>query len=305
MGAQIAVSLAVGGLEVQLWGRREASLGDAAQRIDAALAHMAENGLISRDEVKTARARISLVPDLEEAVRDVGFAIEAIVEDLEQKRTLLRRIEAEADSYTILSSTTSALSATALQEPLVYPDRFVVAHYAQPAHLVKLVEIVPGTATAPETTVAVVDLLSRTGKTPVTCPDIPGFLWARIQHAVLRELVSLIDRGLVDPEECDKVLKEGYAVRLPAMGSFEHADLAGLDLIDSDSSRAVWADLSNVTSPAETSIGRLRREGKLGMKSGSGFYDWNKRDPEEFKRNRDAEIVRRMLIQAGGRVTPV
>ena len=160
----------------------------------------------------------------------------------------------------------------------------------------------PGAASSEQAIQTTIGVLQATGKTPVLCPDIPGFLWARIQHAVLREFASLVGKGLVTPEACDTILKVGYASRLPAMGAFEHADLAGLDLINSDAAKAVWADLSNVSDPGETPVGALFEQGKLGMKSGEGFYNWRDRDPEAFKADRDAEIVRRVKINRGGRV---
>ena len=113
----------------------------------------------------------------------------------------------------------------------------------------------------------------------------------RTRIAVLRELASLVGQGLATPEACDTILKKGYASRLPAMGAFEHADLAGLDLMNSDALKAVWADLSNVTDPAETPLGQLYAQGHTGMRSGQGFYDWTERDPEAFKAQRDEETV--------------
>ena len=299
MGAQIAASLALGGHAVRLWGRRAEALESAKARAGAAVDMLVEAGLVAADDGRAASRRIETVADLSSAVAGAGFVIEAVAEDLDVKRELLGAAERLADDDAILSSTTSALSASALQATLTKPGRFVVAHYAQPAHLVKLVEVVPGEATTDATTQAVIALLAACGKTPVPCPDIPGFLWARIQHAVLREFASLVGRGLTTPEVCDTILRQGYAVRLPAMGAFEHADLAGLDLINGPAAKAVWADLSNVTDPAETPVGALFAEGRRGMSSGKGFYDWTARDPEAFKRARDAEILRRVKIDAG------
>lgn len=297
MGAQIALALALGGVQTTLWARREETLPNAVDRVSEALDFLIEVGLVDRDQRTSAKDRLRTNPTMAEAVGDSGFVIEAVAEDLAVKQSVLKSAEDMAAPDAILSSTTSALSATAIQDGLSRPDRFVVAHYAQPAHLVKLVEVVPGRQTAPETTETVMALLRATGKTPALCPDIPGFLWARIQHAVLREFASLVGQGLVDAETCDTILKEGYAVRLPAMGAFEHADLAGLDLMNGAAAKAVWADLSTVSDPAETPVGTLFAQGHTGMRSGQGFYDWTKRDPDAFKRQRDAEIVRRLKIQ--------
>ena len=302
MGPQIALSLALGGVPVRLWGRRAESLAAAADGIAAGYDFLVNAGLASAADRDAVLARVTTTADLGEAVGAVGIVVEAIAEDLGLKQALLSQAEAGAVPDTILSSTTSALSASDLQSALADPARFCVAHYAQPAHLIKLVEVVPGGTTDSGVTDAVVALLQRTGKIPVVCPDIPGFLWARIQHAVLREFASLVGKGLVTPEACDTILKQGYAARLPAMGAFEHADLAGLDLMNGPAAKAVWADLSNVNDPAETPVGRLFAEGHTGMRSGSGFYDWSARDPEAFKRRRDEEIVRRIKIEAGAKV---
>lgn len=299
MGAHIALSLALAGLPVTLWGRRAETLGPALERCGEAFDFLAGEGLAEAGERDAVLERIAADASLEAAVAGKAFIIEAVAEDLAVKQDLLSRAEKHAAEDAILSSTTSALSATDIQSALERPQNFCIAHYAQPAHLVELVEVVPGKATSEAATAFTTMLLADSGKTPALCPDIPGFLWARIQHAVLREFASLVGKGLVTPEACDTILKVGYASRLPAMGSFEHADLAGLDLINSPAAKAVWADLSNVTDPADTPAGALLAEGKLGMKSGEGFYDWRERDPEAFKRQRDTEIVRRVKIRRG------
>lgn len=303
MGAQIALSLALGGRPVRLWGRRAEALPDARRRIADAFDFLVSSGLAEADKRTNVLALVSVESDLGKAVADAGFVIEAVAEELKIKQMLLAKAEGLADEDTILSSTTSALSASTLQTGLERPEKFCVAHYAQPAHLVALVEVVPGKDTDPETTQYITNFLAQTGKTPVLCPDIPGFLWARIQHAVLREFASLVGQGLVTPEACDTILKQGYAARLPAMGAFEHADLAGLDLMNGAAAKAVWADLSTVSDPAQTPVGALFADGKFGMKNGEGFYDWRTRDPDAFKQERDEEIVRRVKIQKGAKVT--
>lgn len=302
MGGHIALSLALGGAEVRLWGRRVETLVPAIERCADGFDFLAAQSLADPADKTVVLERISAVAELAQAVDGAGFVIEAVAEDLAVKQTLLSQAEALSGDDVILSSTTSALSATEIQSALERPQNFCIAHYAQPAHLVELVEVVPGKLTAQRAIDLTTEILADTGKTPVLCPDIPGFLWARIQHAVLREFASLVGQGLVTPEACDTILRVGYASRLPAMGSFEHADLAGLDLINSPAAKAVWADLSNVSDPADTPVGVLLAEGKLGMKSGSGFYDWKERDPNLFKQQRDEEIIRRVKINRGARV---
>ncbi len=297
MGPQIALSLALGGIPVNLWARRKESLGDAVAAMKDAQKFLVGHGLLAASS--DALPLISLKENLAEAAAGAGFIVEAVAEDLDAKRQLLRTAERCASPEAVLSSTTSALSPTDLQSGLEHPGNFCVAHYAQPAHLVELVEVVPGRSTSDASTAFTIQILESTGKQPVVCPDVPGFLWARIQHAVLREFASLVGRGLTTPEACDTVLKAGYAARLPAMGAFEHADLAGLDLLNGEAAKAVWRDLSSAADPADTPVGRIFAEGNLGMKSGSGFYDWTVRDPAQFKKRRDEEIARRVRINRG------
>ena len=302
MGSDIALSLALGGAAVRIWGRREETLPVAMERAGAGFDFLVAQGLADVGDREEVLARISPDSDMAGAVDGAGFVIEAAVEDIAIKQDLLQRAEQHAPDDAVTSSTTSALSATEIQSALSRPEQFSIAHYAQPAHLVELVEVVPGAQTRDAVTGFVTRLLDETGKVPVLCPDIPGFLWARIQHAVLREFSSLVGRGVVTPEACDTILKVGYASRLPAMGSFEHADLAGLDLMNSPAAKAVWADLCNAAAPSETPVGQLYEDGRIGMKSGEGFYDWNIRNPDEFKARRDEEIVRRVKINRGGKV---
>ena len=297
MGAQIALSLAAGGTNVILWGRHGSSVEAAVGRIESALALLVAEKLVDQP-AREILSRISTTTNFK-GIASAKFVIEAVSEDLELKQSVLRKAEQCCSLDAITSSTTSAIQASAIQPALERPGNFCIAHYAQPAHLVALVEVVPGEATRPEVVEAARLLLEQTGKTPVLCPDIPGFLWARIQHAVLREFAALVGKGLTTPEACDTVLRRGYASRLPAMGAFEHADLAGLDLICSSAGRAVWADLSNVSDPMETTLGDLLASGTSGMSAGRGFYDWRDRDPDEFKRQRDLEIIRQARVLAG------
>ncbi len=298
MGSDIALALALGGERVRVWGRRADGLDESRRRTRRNLRVLIEEGL-ERDD--SALRRISWTGDLAAALAEASFACEAVSEFLELKHELLAAAERLLPDAAILASTTSALSPTALAAPLARPEHFVVTHFAQPAHLVALVEVVPGRLTSEETVRKTVELLERSAKRPALCPDIPGFVWSRLQQAVLRELVHMVDRGDVTPETCDTVVKYGYAVRLPAMGPFEHADLVGMELMGNQA-QAVWPDLAQATSPEGTALWELRREGATGMAAGRGFYDWGERDADAFRAERDREIVRRLKLARGGEV---
>ncbi len=305
MGAGIALSLALrsgADTTVCLWGRCTQSLQKAQNRIADAAVFMCEQGLIDHSQKHHALKAIDYTTHMPSAVQSAHFVIEAVTEDIALKHHILTSAEPYVTTDTILSSTTSALSATDIQSALTHPERFVIAHYAQPAHLVAVVEVVLGKQSTVDAGQKVTDVLNSCGKKPVYCPDIAGFFWARIQHAILRECVSMVERGLMQPADCDTILKSGYGARVPAMGAFEHADLAGLDLMLSPAAQSVWQDLSNISDPTQTVMGKMLANGDVGMSSGKGFYRWNTDTVSAFKQTRDKEIVRRVKICAGGEV---
>lgn len=301
MAAGIAASLLSSTEQVSLWGRRDEGVAGARARARDALATLIGAGLVERSQAEAAFERSTWTTDLTEAVSTATFVVEAVTEELELKRALLREVEQLVPPETVLTSTTSALSPTLLADGLERPDRFAVAHYAQPAHLMMLVEVVPGTKTSAATLDEIDQVLAASGKMPARCADIPGFVFSRLQQALLREFVHLVERGDVTPETCDTVLKYGFAHRLPAMGTFEHADLAGLDLMG-EIARHVWPDLACASDPDSTLLGRMRGEGRTGMAAGQGFYDWKTRDAAAFRAGRDEEIVRRLRLLRGGEV---
>ncbi|WP_068086671.1 3-hydroxyacyl-CoA dehydrogenase family protein [Polycladidibacter stylochi] len=303
MGCQIAFSYAFAGKPVMLWARREAALIEAQQTMADTYDFLVSEELARAEDKENTLALIGYSDDLATSVNGASFIIEAIAEDMALKQELLQRVEALCPEQAILASTTSALCASDLQKALKRPEQFCVAHYIQPAHLMALVEVVAGQKTSKGTVEQLKSILAETGKTPVECPDIPGFLFARIQHVILREFADLQSKGLVSAEACDTIMRQGYAARLPAMGPFEHADLAGLDLLNSAGAKAVWADICNHTDPAQSSVGALNAQGHTGMKSGQGYYDWHKRDSKAFKQQRDKEIITRVKLNKGAKPT--
>ena len=305
MGAEIALSLALrqgGDTSVTLWGRSQHSLDNAKVRIEQAGNFMVAEHLIDTATKQQALDIITYTTHMQQASHQADFIIEAVAEDIALKQDILKQAEIYVPSQAVLSSTTSAIGAGDMQSVLQRPENFVIAHYAQPAHLVAVVEVVLGEKSDVKTGEMVTEILTSCGKKPVNCPDIPGFFWARIQHAILRECVSMVERGLMRPADCDTILKSGYGSRLPAMGSFEHADLAGIDLILSPAAQQVWQDLSNISNPMDTIMGNMLAQGNTGMRSGQGFYNWADGKADTFKQKRDQEIVKRAKINAGGEI---
>ena len=298
MGPGIVQAFALGGHPATLVGRSAAGLARAEAHLDHYWSLFGAAGLATAAALEAARARLRLTVDPAAACRTADVVVEAVVEDLAVKHAVFRAVGAVAPPDALLGSTTSALSATAIAAAVDRPERYVTLHFAQPAQLMPIVEVVPGARTAPATVARATALLRGIGHEPVACRDAPGFIWNRLQAAVLREAVALAREGVASVADNERVVKRGYAARLPAMGPFEHADLVGLDLIRAVMA-GVWPHLDASASPDDGPIGALVARGDLGIKSGRGFHDWTARDPAALRRARDDELIRRLTLERG------
>lgn len=204
-----------------------------------------------------------------ECVRDVDVALEAVAEDLDVKGPVLT----EMSSYTegIVASNTSTFMPSVLAPSVRNAERFLVTHFFNPPQLVPLVEIVPGPATATSVTRQIVDLLSSMGRHPVLLQkECPGFVANRLQAAILREALSLVDDGIASPAAIDDIVASGLAPRWAAAGPIGVADLGGLDIWEKVCAE-LFPALSNSAQPS-AQLSALVRSGRLGAKSGHGFY---------------------------------
>lgn len=225
MGAQIGCEYALGGHRVTLVAR---SPERARERVEGGLALVRELGLFSPAATEDAAARIDAAAAAEDA-EGFDLAVESLPEDLELKARLLRRV-AEASPEAVLASNTSSLSITALGAAAGAPERVIGTHYWNPPLLSPLVEVVPGEATDAEVVARVREMLSELGKRPVLVQaDVPGFVWNRLQLAVLRECVWLVENGVAAPGTVDEVVRDGLARRWRRVGPFEAVALGGVE----------------------------------------------------------------------------
>ncbi len=207
------------------------------------------------------------------AVADADVIIEAGPENLAIKQRIFADIEASAPVDAILASNTSVIPITRIMDGLKHGGRALGTHWWNPPYLVPLVEVIKTPSTTAAAVAAMTALLEAVGKTPVTVEkDVPGFVGNRLQHALWREAISLVEHGVCDAKTVDTVVKASFGRRLAVLGPLENADLVGLDL-----TRAihltVLPDLDRTPGPLPI-LGRLIAEGKLGMKSGEGFRRW-------------------------------
>jgi 3-hydroxybutyryl-CoA dehydrogenase len=287
MGPGIALTLAMGGVRTSILGRTAVSAVAGMDRARASGRVLVDNGLAGRDEMDRAFELLTATPDFDGTV---DLVIESAPENMEFKQELFAKLDAETKPDTVLASNTSGLSITAIAARCRRPERVVTTHFWNPPHLMPLVEIVKGERTSDDVVERLRALLAACGKMPVVVKkDRPGQLGNRLQMALVREAVNIVQEGIADAEAVDLVAKNGFGIRMPAYGIFEHQDIVGLDM-GSAIVDYVTRDLLNEPG-APALLRQLVSEGKLGSKSGQGFYDWSSKSADQVRARRDAFLI--------------
>ena len=271
MGAGIAQVCLEAGFETV--GREvEASLGERARgRIEHFLGRKVEKGQLDAQARDEALARLSLTTDLADLAA-CDLVIEAAFEDLGVKHDLFRELEAAVAEDAILATNTSALSVTQIAAVLERPERVVGMHFFNPAPLMRLVEIVRAERTAEDVFEGAYDFAARLGKEPIRCNDTPGFVVNRILIPLLNDCIRVLDEAGVSPEDLDKALRHGAGW---PMGPATLVDLVGID-IHVHASEALHEKLREPRMAPPPRLVRMAQSGKLGQKSGEGFYSYNR-----------------------------
>jgi 3-hydroxybutyryl-CoA dehydrogenase len=239
MGAQIGCEYALGGHDVALAAR---DLDAVTGRVDAAFATLTELDLVSAAAAHEAAGRVRYTSDVADAADGCEVIVESLPEDLELKADVLRKAAGAAPDA-LIASNTSSLRVTDIGRELGAGDRTVGTHYWNPPLLMPLVEIVAGDETDPSRVEFAADLVAGLGKTPVTVADIPGFVWNRLQFAIVREAAELVASGAVSPETLDRIVQDGLARRWRQIGPLHAIALGGVDTWNAAASQIV-PDLS-------------------------------------------------------------
>lgn len=298
MGHAIAMQFAMAGYPVTLIETGGSTIEQSEQLLTTALDQIRSDAqeLADRDllpsgvTVEDTMARITTATDIASGVADADFVVEAIVENLDIKRDVWKQIEQAAPQDAIFATNTSGLSPTAIQEVLERPERFVVAHFWNPAQLMPLVEVVPGASTAPETVNVTVDLMKKIGKEPAPLKkEAARFIGNRIQMAVIREALDIVARGIADVETVDTVVQNSLGLRWSILGPIASIDLGGLDTFYYIS-QYLYADMDN-SPDADPSLGAKVEAGQLGAKTGRGFYEWSGSQGQETIARRDDRLM--------------
>ena len=297
MGHGIAQVLAARPGTVWLYDVSTSALDRALDRIRESQAMLVRNSLIAEAETDTVMGRIRPTTHLSQAVQSAWFAIEAAPEDAELKRALFADLERLAPDDAILATNSSSLTIGQVSTGVANGERLVGSHFFLPPQLMPLVEVSRGPATSDETMSRTVDLWRACGKVPISVEqDIPGYIANRMQGALVREAVSLLQRGVATAADIDTAARLGFGVRMMVSGPLEQRDLGGLDL-HLRIAKALWPDLDRSTGPFPVAQEKVER-GELGLDAGRGFHDWTGQDPESVRRERN-EALLTMVTQLG------
>jgi len=274
MGHGIAQVFALAGHVVKITDTVLNNLDTVLSRITANLRDLGDD--------ESAAARVEPCVDLTEAVRDADYVVEAISENLEAKQKLFMELERRVRRDTILASNTSVIPITAIMREISHRERALGTHWWNPPFLVPLVEVIETQWTKPEVVAWTIDLHKQAGKKPAHVKkDVPGFIGNRLQHALWREAISLVEQGICDAETVDSVIKASFGRRLAVLGPLENADLVGLDLTLAIHD-VVLPAIDSRAGPSPYLKG-LVADGKLGFKSGEGFRKWSAQQQAELR----------------------
>ncbi len=267
MGSGIALSFALKGFEVILFDTFEPVLEKAKISISNNLDFLTNKGKISAEERSAIESSLKYTANIKDCKADL--IIEAIIEKLETKQDLFTQLVECNDQHCIFTSNTSSLSITQLQNTITFPERVAGLHFFNPAHVMKLVEVIKGEQTSEETIKVLATLCTSIGKTPVICKDAPGFIVNRVARHFYLESMKLMEDGIADHESIDAAMEAtGFK-----MGPFKLMDMIGMDINLAVSQSLYDAFQKERFKPSSVQINKVQK-GELGRKTGKGFYQY-------------------------------
>ncbi|MBI1848509.1 MAG: 3-hydroxyacyl-CoA dehydrogenase [Candidatus Rokubacteria bacterium] len=305
IGRQIALACAVGGCRVLLVDLKDrapadhrAVFADARREVARDLGLMAEEGVLASSEVASALDRIEDRADLT-GLRDCAFVQEALPEFTDLKRQTFARVSLEMAPDAILASGSSTISPAHLADAVSGPERFLGTHWLNPAHIIPLVEVVPGAATTPAVVERTLAFLEGLGKVPVRCADSPGFIGPRLQVLLMNEAVRLVEEGVATPEDVDRAFRAGMGFRYATVGIFEFIDWGGVDILHRASRFMAQALRDERFAPARLVEEKIARN-ELGPKTGRGFFDYAGDKRETFETAKLRALLRQVRRNRDG-----
>jgi 3-hydroxyacyl-CoA dehydrogenase len=284
MGPGIGAVLARAGIATALYDVSDKALEQAQAGVQ-----LAEGVLDRLEAAKMDGGSVRFDSDLAAALDGADVVFEAVPEKLELKHEVFPMFEQHVADDAILASNTSGIPITKIAAVCAHPERVVGMHWSNPPHLIPMIEVIPGEQTAQRVVDDACELIRSFGYHPVVEKEVPGFVENRILYAILRECLDLVDRGIIDPEGLDLNVRWGIGYKLAVIGPMELLDMAGLDIYDAVGSY-LNQDLSTSGEVSSTIRDRIA-EGKLGMKTGSGIYDYTPEQIQELRAQRAGKLV--------------
>lgn len=285
MGPGMGAVLERAGIEVALYDVSEEAIEKAKQGVE-----MARGVLDKLGGDRSEGGDIRFETDLPAALEGADFVLEAVPEKLELKQQVFADFEQHVAADAVLSSNTSGIPITKIAAELSHPERVIGLHWSNPPHLIPMIEVIPGERTGDETVATSRALIERIGYYPSQLnKEVPGFVENRVLYAILRECLALVDEGVVDAEELDLNVKWGIGYKLAVIPPMQLLDVAGLDIYESVAGY-LNSDLSTESGISETITNRTG-EGKLGLKTGGGMFEYSDQQLAELPGKRAAALV--------------
>ncbi|MGK6310322.1 3-hydroxybutyryl-CoA dehydrogenase [Variovorax sp. DT-64] len=306
MGRGIAIAFAYAGHRISLvdlrvrteeaWQKLRA---EVRAEIEASLAGLAQLGVIDTAQVLAIAERVELVPagEAPHALAGAELIFEGVPETLDAKREAFEQLNRHCRDDAILTSTTSSILVTQIAALVRRPERFLNMHWLNPAYVIPVVELSCHPGTDPAVLARTKALMESIGKLPVVCGPTPGYIVPRLQALVMNEAARMVEEGAATAEEIDKATRYGLGLRFAALGVVEFIDFGGADILH-HASREMSGSIDPARYAAPAILERMMDEGRLGLKSGSGFYDYADRDLAAYRRDVLARTLG-MLKHAG------
>jgi 3-hydroxybutyryl-CoA dehydrogenase len=270
MGHGIAQATAYAGIATSLYDPDSNALDQAWERIRATLEKGVQRGKVTPQAMEATLSSLSLAASLADAVDGAELIIEAVPERLELKRNLFRDVDAAADAGALLATNTSSLSVSEIAAATTRPGSVIGLHFFNPVHIMRLLEVVRGRETSDESVARALAFAAQIGKDPIVVTDTPGFASSRLGVVLGLEAMRMVEQGVASPQDIDRAMELGYN---HPMGPLRLTDLVGLD-VRLGIAEYLHSTLGGPQYEPPEILRQMVAEGRIGKKSGRGFYDW-------------------------------
>ena len=290
MGPGMAATFARQGYETSLFDIKPEQLEKAKGAVDFVYTTLTNGGFMTAEEADAGRGRLTYTDDLAAALNGADFVVETVPERRDIKQQVYQQIESLVGNDVIIASNTSGIPISDIASVAKNPSRVVGMHWSNPPHLIPVIEVIRGADTSDETADATVEMVKSIGMVPaIVDKDIAGFVENRILYAIMREALHLLDEGVASAEAIDTITKWGIGYKLAVIGPLELLDVAGLDIYNSVASY-LNADL-NASSDISSTVTSKVAEGKLGMKTQGGLFEYTPEKIQQLQQQRGRKLV--------------